>query len=577
MVNWLRCLSVSTRIMALVFLMLSLTLAMMGFLLFELDQIGKRSLLQQNKVAEQNSWIERQAKLIATQSDTQGLQKKAQNIQKLYAEMLFWYFDGSITQYYESLNKAELSADQLEKGLTTLATDPIAEQRIAPMLELLTQYRVIMEGAIGYYQQGRNNMAAAEISDAHLIVQNMNDQLLVLTELFQQRLTSANREVENALSQTLVASQLVKQSSEQSSERIVEVSKLTMGLLLVSIPLSASIAFMIVFSITRPLKQLRQQLLAIDHNSDLTQPLTLEGEDEIREMSEATQSLLEKLRGTLTDVGVMATQLKSTADNGYQASAVTHQQSTEQQQQSEGIASAAAQLGASAEDISRSTQQGLVFVENVQAAATRGQSDVQATAQSIQRLAYQFEQVESTVRRLASKSDSIGKVLDVIRDIADQTNLLALNAAIEAARAGEQGRGFAVVADEVRTLAQRTGQSTDEIRQMVEALQKQSRIAINSLDTNRHQVDSGVALSQQAEFSLNKIQQEMKALIDMNQSIAVVTREQQQAVLSVDESVQMVRELACDVETHAADSKVVTQELHAMAELLQGKLLAFRH
>lgn len=577
MVNWLRHLTVSTRIMALAFLLVSLMVAVMSFLLIELDHIRDRSALQQVKVDEQNQWIQREVELIATQSDTQALQRQAQKIQKLYSDMLFWYFDGSITQYYESLNKAANSADQLEQGLSGLAMDPDAGQMVASMLASLTQYREIMQGAIEYYQQGRNNMAAAEISDAHLIVESMNDQLLALSELFQQRLNLANQEVENALDHTLAASQVVKRSSELSSLRIDEITQLTTLLLVISLPLSALIAFMIIFSITRPLKQLREQLLAIDNNSDLTQSLTLEGRDEIREMSEATQNLLEKLRVTLTDVGVMASQLKSTADSSYQVSVSTHLQSTEQQQQSEGIASAAAQLGASAEDISRSTQQGVVFVENVQSAAAKGQLDVQAAAQSIQRLAIQFEQVEATVRDLALQSDSIGRVLDVIRAIADQTNLLALNAAIEAARAGEQGRGFAVVADEVRTLAQRTGQSTDEIQQMVEALQNQSRAAINSLEANRNHVDTGVVLSQQAETSLNHIQQEMQALIEMNQSIAVITSEQQQAVLSVDESVQMVRELACDVESRASDSKIATQELNAMAELLQSKLMAFRH
>ena len=577
MTRWLRHLKVTTRIMALAVVLVGVKVAVLSFLLMELDQIGQRSLLQQEKVAEQNDWINREAELIAVQSQTQELLQQAQRLQKTYSDMLFWYFDGSITQYYESLNKAGSSADQLEQLLASMAMDADAGPMVKPMLQNLSDYRGIMDGAIKYYQQGRANMAAAEISDAHLIVQNMNDQLLGLTALFQERLRTANLEVENALDKTLDASMVVKESSEQSSLRIEEITRSTLILLVVSVPLSVFIAFLIISSITGPLKRLRQQLLIIENESDLTQPLNLDGRDEIREMSEATQNLLAKLRTTLTDVGGMASQLKSTADNSYQVSLETHQQSTEQQMQSEGIASAAAQLGASAEDISRTTREGLAFVENVQMAAEKGQVDVQATAKSIDKLADQFVRVETTVRDLVGQSDSIGRVLDVIRDIAEQTNLLALNAAIEAARAGEQGRGFAVVADEVRTLAQRTSQSTDEIQHMVESLQKQSRQAITSLDENRSQVDKGVRLSQQAEASLSRIQQEMQTLIDMNQSIAIITDEQQQAVLSVDESVQMVRELASHVENRASDSKVVNEELNTMAEVLQTKLLAFRH
>lgn len=577
MTTWLRRLKVTTRIMSLAFLLVGIKVMVLSFLLNEFDQIGQRSQLQQEKVAEQNRWINREAELIENQSQTQVLLQQAQGLQKAYSDMLFWYFDGSVTQYYESLNKAGESADQLEQNLAALAIDPAAAPLVAPMLKNLSDYREIMDSAIKFYQQGRTNMAAAEISDAHLIVQNMNEQLLMLTDLFQQRLRVANSQVEEALDKTLQASLVVKETSEQSSLRIEEITHLTYLLLFVTVPLSILIAFLIITSITRPLKQLRAQLLTIDKESDLTHSLSLDGRDEIREMSEATQNLLAKLRETLTDVGGMASQLKSTADSSYQVSLETHQQSSQQQQQSEGIASAAAQLGASAEDISRTTKEGLAFVESVRQAASKGQEDVQETAQSINQLAGQYVKVETTVRDLVSQSDSIGRVLDVIRDIAEQTNLLALNAAIEAARAGEQGRGFAVVADEVRTLAQRTSQSTDEIQQMVESLQKQSRQAIVSLDENRSQVDAGVTLSQQAEQSLFKIQQEMQSLIDMNQSIAYITDEQQQAVISVDESVQVVRELASHVENRASESRTVNEELNTMADLLSSKLLAFRH
>lgn len=572
----LRKLKVTTRILILAITLVSIKVLVLAFLLMELDQIGQRSLQQQAKVVEQNGWITQQAELIAAQSQTQVLQQQAQKIQKAYSDMLFWYFDGTITLYYESLDKAALSADELEEGLKTLAMEPSAAESITPMLKDLADYREIMQNSINYYQQGRANIAAAEISDAHLIVQDMNTQLLSLTEMFQERLKQANEQVEQSLDQNLKASVVVKESSEQSTAQIEQITQIALLLLLVTVPLSVVIAVLIIFSITQPLKRLRQELLTIENNSDLTHPLSLEGRDEIREMSEATQKLLEKLRNTLNDVGGMASELKLTADDSYQVSMETHQQSTEQQNQSEGIASAAAQLGASAEDISRTMQQGLNFVEGVQQAARKGQQDVKATANSINQLDQKFADVESSVKDLACQSESIGRVLDVIRDIADQTNLLALNAAIEAARAGDQGRGFAVVADEVRTLAQRTSASTDEIQQMVESLQGQSRNALGSLDANRSLVDTGVALSQTAETSLEQIQREMQALIEMNQTIAVITQEQQQAVVSVDEGVQTVRDLASQVENRANNSKTVNQDLNKMAELLQSKLMLFK-
>lgn len=515
--------------------------------------------------------------MIAAQSETQALLKSAQRVQNTYSEMLFWYFDGSVTQYYESLNKAGVAADKLEALLTSLAMDPEAAQQIVPMLDNLADYRGTMDSAIRFYQQGRNNMAASEISSAHIIVQDMNAQLLALTSLFQGRLSADNFEVENALDKTLSVSFEVMEGSNASMLRIEEVTGFALLLIVITVPCSVVIALLIIVSITTPLKNLRRQLLLIDHQSDLTQPLNLEGKDEIREMSEATKSLLTRLRVTLTEVDAMASQLKSTADDSYKVSTETHAQSSEQQLQSEGIASAAAQLGASAEDISRTTQEGLGFVDKVRNAAEKGQTDVQATATSMGQIADQFNQVETTVKDLIARSDSIEQVLNVIQGIAEQTNLLALNAAIEAARAGDQGRGFAVVADEVRTLSKRTSESTNQIQQMVESLQQQSRNAITSLDQNRQQVDLGVELSSQAENSLSIVQQELQTLITMNESIAIITDEQQQAVLSVDESVQKVRDLARNVEEKAASSKIANADLNTLAQTLQNQLLAFRH
>lgn len=572
----LRKLKVTTRILILAISLVAIKVSVLTFSLLELDLIKHASMLQQGEVADQNIWINQQAELIEAQSETQRLQQQAQKLQKAYSDMLFWYFDGTITLYYESLDKANLSADELEEGLSTLAVNPDAGPAIMPMLQSLSDYRELMQSAIDYYQQGRGNLAAAEISDAHLIVENMNTQLLQLTQMFQKQLKQANSEVEQSFDHILKASATVKSSSLQTTEQVERITHLTLILLLVTVPFSVFIAVLIILSITRPLKRLRQELLTIENESDLTHTLSLEGRDEIREMSEATHKLLGKLRDTLNEVGGMASELRTTADDSFQVSKETHLQSTEQQQQSEGIASAAAELGASAEDISRTMQQGLSFVEGVQQSAQKGQQDVMATADSINKLDQKFAHVESSVQGLANQSESIGRVLDVIRDIADQTNLLALNAAIEAARAGEQGRGFAVVADEVRTLAQRTSSSTDEIQQIVESLQQQSRNALNSLDANRSLVDTGVTLAQTAEQSLAQIQSQMQDLIEMNQSIAIITQEQQQAVMSVDESVQTVRLLASQVESQANHSKTVNQDLNKMAELLQSKLLLFK-
>ena len=577
MISWLRRIKVTTRIMSLACFLVLVKVSILLFTLHELKLIGQNSHLQLEQVNEQNRWIQQEAELIDAQAHTQVKLQQAQAVQRSYSDMLFWYFDGSVTQYYASLNQAAASADQLEEQLAALALDSEAGALIRPMLKNLSSYREIMDSAIQYYQQGRNNLAGAEISDAHIVVQDMNSQLMELTELFQGRLKQANLQVQAAVDETFAASGQVANLSQQSSQSINHISQVTLMILVVSVPLSILVAVAIISSITRPLKSLQEQLLTIEKQSDLTQDLTLEGQDEIRTMAEATQRLVAKFRTTLNDVDQLASELKTSANQGRGVSQRTHQQSEEQKQLSEMIASTATELGASAEDILRTTDQGLQRVETLTHSAQKGQQDVLATAKTVGELADQFEQVEDSVQTLVKHSASISSVLEVIQDIAEQTNLLALNAAIEAARAGEQGRGFAVVADEVRTLAQRTSQSTDEIQQMVTVLQQQSQQAIESLEHNRSQVDAGVQLSKQAENSIQGIIRELTALTEVNHSIAIISQEQQQAASEVDQGVQHILELAHNVATHASDSKQVSQHLDQMAEQLQKQLQLFKH
>lgn len=577
MVNGLRRLKLTTRIMALAFFLVSVTAGALLFLLLELNNIHDISQLQQQKVNEQNQWLQQEAELMQAQEITQQLLQQSQQVQKSYSDMLFWYFDGSVTQYYDSLTKAADAASQLEHQLSELMTDVEAAQQIPKLLSRLSEYRSLMNGAINYYTEGKNNLAAATISDAHLVVQDMNEQLLLITQLFQTRLRQANLKVEQVLQLLQSSGEEVAEHSIQNQQRTEQIQRNTLLILLVSTPLTIMVAGIIILSIIRPLKTLQEQLLKISTDSDLSHNIRLEGQDEISTMSEALQKLLTQFRHTLTDMDQMAGQLKTTAQHALMASNATHQKSSEQQQQTHVIAATTTELGASAEDILRTTRQGLTLVQAAAQAASEGQHDVQATARCIGLLAAQFDEMEITVKDLATHSNSIGTVLVVIREIAEQTNLLALNAAIEAARAGEQGRGFAVVADEVRSLAQRTSLSTNEVQALIEQLEKQSALALKALAQNRAQMDSGVTLSQQAAGSLTIIIQEMTSLTEVNHSISTISDEQQQAISAVDAGVQQVQQLALAVEHHAADSKYISQQLDQMAEQLQQQLQGFKH
>ena len=577
MISWLRRFNVTTRIMSLVIFLVVVMVAEIAFFMVELKTLKNSSYMQQEKVTESSQWLLEVEHQFEIRNQTMQLQLQAQQIQKTFSDMLFWYFDGIVTEYYESLISAKTAADLLEQQLTALAVDGQTKSQINAILKSLQEYREIMDSAVGYYQQGKDNLGQSEVADANIETKIMNEQLLALTRSFQARLKQADAVVVTALDKTTGAGEIVKSLSVKASEQIEQVQKITWFTLLLTLPTTLGVAIIIIVSITRPLRKLKQQLTLIEENSDLTQMLSLEGDDEIREMSEATQKLLVKLRQTLENVGELARQLEDAANKGYQVSSDTHRISSDQQVQSESIAAAATELGASSEDISNTADQGLRLVEKVAEVASTGQSDVQATAENMHQLAEQFDAVETTVEELVKHGSDIANVLEVIRSIADQTNLLALNAAIEAARAGDQGRGFAVVADEVRTLALRTSESTNEIQAMVEALQQQSKTATSTLKANREQVNQSVQLSEQANVSLTRIIDELDELSEANKVIATITNEQQKAVLEVDENVQKVLVLAVHVEEHARDSTGVSESLKELAEKLQQQLTKFRH
>lgn len=577
MTGSLRSIKVTTRIMSLAAFLVLVKIAVLLLILFQLDKIAHFSKSQQVQVTEQNRWIEQKAQLIDQQGVTQRQLQQAQSIQKSYSDMLFWYFDGSLTQYYSSLNQAATSADNLENQLANLAIDPQAGDLIRPLLANLSSYRGYMEKANQFYLQGKSNLAASEITEAHLVVETMNQQMMELTTLFQQRLRDSNQQVQSAVEQTLNASAKVAAFSAQSSQSIESIYRSTLLILLFTVPLSILIAVPVIRSITRPLNQLQHELSTIGQESDLTRSLTLDGRDEIRSMAEATQQLLTKFKNTLNGVNQLTCELKQTAQEGLEASQVTHQRSDEQKQVSETLASTATELGASADSILLTTDQGLERVEQLANRAVSGQQDVLQTAHTISELAERFTGVEQSVQSLIKHSTSIQSVLEVIQGIAEQTNLLALNAAIEAARAGEQGRGFAVVADEVRSLAQRTSQSTDEIQLMVSNLQQHSKDAIRALEQNRHQVDAGVSLSKTAEASIQVITDELHQLTQLNQSIAEISREQQEAVTQVDQGVQEILQRAHDVTERASASTALNRHLDMMAEKLQQQISHYRH
>jgi len=262
---------------------------------------------------------------------------------------------------------------------------------------------------------------------------------------------------------------------------------------------------------------------------DLTKKLDSNGSDEVSRLAHYFNDFTQKMRSSLSDVAQNSQQVlvhsDSVAEGSQNAQALTQDQSDITTQ----VAAAMEQMTSQIRDVSNNANAAEQAASDASNNTSDGKEIISSTIIQMQSLSTNIDSVSKVISTLAVESDNIGSVLDVIRGIAEQTNLLALNAAIEAARAGEQGRGFAVVADEVRTLANRTEQSTNEIQQMIQKLQAGAQEAVTAVKISQDISNDTVAQTSKADDSLSEIDKLMEVISDMNTQIARATEQQSQA------------------------------------------------
>ncbi|MEH6396571.1 methyl-accepting chemotaxis protein [Pseudoalteromonas sp.] len=284
---------------------------------------------------------------------------------------------------------------------------------------------------------------------------------------------------------------------------------------------------------------------------DLTQVLDESGNDEVSRLSRYFNLYTAKIRESLKQVATNAYDVNHHAQTVDDASKTNHSFIELQNDSSTQVAAAMEQMTHQIHDVSRNAEAAEHAAVDAASNASQGKEVVAKTIKAIETLSHNIETVSQVTADLANESNNIGSVLDVIRGIAEQTNLLALNAAIEAARAGEQGRGFAVVADEVRTLASRTGKSTDEIQAMIAKLQKGAQAAVEAVTASQKLSTSTVEQAGSANNSLTEIERLVSVITDMNGQIARATEQQSSAA---DEVNLRINELSQSTEHSLANT-----------------------
>lgn len=357
------------------------------------------------------------------------------------------------------------------------------------------------------------------------------------------------------------------ESITSSIDSIVNESELSfLAILIFSFLFCAGIYWYINSAVASQLRKAAKFMHNVAQGSgDLTVRMDVKGNDEIADLGRAFNAFVEKMQYLITD---LLNQSNQVAQSASQLSLITNQSLNSivtQSSETDQVATAVQELAATAAEVARNAANTSQNTDLANEHADKGKKVVEATSGSIYALAREVDEAAHVVEQLEKESQNIGAVLDVIKSIAEQTNLLALNAAIEAARAGEQGRGFAVVADEVRSLASRTQQSTEEIENMIAGLQDHARRATQAMGHGSKQAEEAVKHAKQASASLDDINQSVSMIVDMNIQIASAAEEQAAVAEEVNRNVVNISQLSGDIRGAAQRVSESGQEMEELA------------
>lgn len=347
--------------------------------------------------------------------------------------------------------------------------------------------------------------------------------------------------------------------------------------LLITIILACSALYLLRRILFRPIDNVVAMLKDISEgDGDLTKRIVVTSQDEIRDLADYFNAFVGKLQGLIMEITGNTKILVDASARLLETSSSIASGADEQSGRTTQVATASEEMSATVIEVAKNASSSAEAAREANSAATDGGKIVSMTIESMNGIADTAKESSEVIASLGSSSQEISKIIKVIEDIADQTNLLALNAAIEAARAGEQGRGFAVVADEVRKLAERTTKATKEISTMIKSIQDKTTDALTSMESEVKVVEEGVQRAQDAGGALTKIVTEVENVSNMIQQIATAAEEQSTAADQISGDIETVAGITCETAKGAQEINKVSEEVSTLANALKKTVSVFK-
>jgi methyl-accepting chemotaxis protein len=507
--------------------------------------------------------IEEQKKELVHQEELNAAHKK-------FTSMRTWLYDLQVSQLSESEDNADDAQQALEALFEKLKkTEPQAIKELSQKTDRLYQF---MQDAIVEYEnknRTQGNMLVGQARD----VSNEID--VVFSALLKKASDSVDAKARQVTEESHKVSQ-VEAGAKSANKGMGNVTTLSQSIIGVVVVAMSIACFLLVKFVIGPINKVREDIIKTEASSDLTMRIEVDGKHEIAEMAIAFNSMMARFRSIIVAISKSVTDVGIASQRTCDVMGSAAQGIVKQHAETDQVAVAINEMTATVEHVAANAQEASNAADQANQESDSSRTVNQESQQSIIGLSKDVTEAREVINEVASLSENIGQVLDVIGSISDQTNLLALNAAIEAARAGEAGRGFAVVADEVRILAQRTREATEKIKKTIELLQSGTTSSVNVMNEGVKQAAAAVSQSETAGQSLELIISQITDISALNFAIATAAKEQSAVTSEINKNVDNIRDIANENAEAANRTVEAGEQLMCMSDGLQALIKTFK-